>query len=523
MAEGRRRAGGRSARVALREAPLAGAARAVRPGMSGGRFRPLEDRAVADVIDAALGLIEDLGMGQATPEFIEIVTAAGGSYDGTRLRFPRDLVRNMVEIACKEFTLYGWDDSKNVDIGGDRVHFATSGAAVLMLDSGTRRFRHSQLRDLYDCARVADTLDNIHIFVRTVVPRDLTLARDIDINTAYAVMVGTSKPVGTSMFHPDHVHDVVTMFDMALGGEGEFRKRPFAIANNTFVVPPLRFAEDSALALAEQARLGVPINLLSAGQAGATSPAALAGSLTQALAECLAALTCVNLISPGHPCTMGLWPFVSDLRTGAMSGGSGEEAIINAAAAQVVNSLGLPSGVAAGMCDSKLPDNQAGHEKANAITLAANAGANVIYESAGMLASLLSCSLEALVIDNDMLGSIMRTVRGIEVTPESLSTDVIREVVAGPGHFLGHAQTLSLMQTEYTYPEVGNRLSPDDWIDAGARSVDEVAHERVTRILTEHHPNHLDPARDAAIRERFDIRLDRSGPDHVGPEGDRNA
>ena len=104
------------------------------------------------------------------------------------------------------------------------------------------------------------------------------------------------------------------------------------------------------------------------------------------VAECLAALTCVNLLSPGHPCVMGLWPFVSDLRTGAMSGGSGEEAILNAAAAQVVNHLGLPSGVAAGMADSKLPDNQAGHEKGNAIALAANAGANIVYESAGMLA-----------------------------------------------------------------------------------------------------------------------------------------
>jgi trimethylamine--corrinoid protein Co-methyltransferase len=509
MADGRRRAGGRAARVALREAPLEEDARAIRPGMSGGRFRPLDDRAVADVIDAAFGLLEELGMGQATPEFIEVVTAAGGTYDGTRLRFPRDLVRSMIEIACKEFTLHGWDDSKSVHIGGDRVHFATSGAAVMMLDHGTRRFRHSQLQDIYDCARVADTLDNIHIFVRTVVPRDLESARDIDINTAYAVMVGTSKPIGTSMFQPDHVHDVVTMFDMALGGEGEFRKRPFAIANNTFVVPPLRFAEDSALAMAEQARLGMPINLLSAGQAGATSPAALAGSLTQALAECLAALTCVNLISPGHPCTMGLWPFVSDLRTGAMSGGSGEEAIINAAAAQVVNDLGLPSGVAAGMCDSKLPDNQAGHEKANAITLAANAGSNVVFEAAGMLASLMACSLEALVIDNDMLGSIMRTVRGIEVDSSSLSTDVIREVIAGPGHYLGHDQTLSLMQSEYIYPEVGSRLSPDDWVDAGAKSVDEVAHDRVGRILAEHRPSHVDPERDAAIRARFDIRLHR--------------
>ncbi|MGI9585774.1 MAG: trimethylamine methyltransferase family protein, partial [Acidimicrobiia bacterium] len=376
---------------------------------------------------------------------------------------------------------------------------------VLMLDHETERFRHSTVQDVYDTARLGDTLDNIHMFVRMVVARDMELSRDVDINTAYATMIGTSKPQGTSMFEPDHVHEIAAMYDMALGGEGEFRKRPFVMANNTFVVPPLRFAHDSALCMAEQVRVGMPINLLSAGQAGATSPAALAGSLVQALAECLAALTCVNLISPGHPCIMGLWPFVSDLRTGAMSGGSGEEAILNAAAAQVAGSyLGLPVGVAAGMADSKLPDNQAGHEKSLAISLAANAGANIVYESAGMLASLMACSLEAMVIDNDMLGAVNRTVRGIEITPDSLSTEAMRDVVFGAGHFLGHEQTLSIMQSEYTYPLVGDRNSPDDWVDAGAKNVKDVAREYVTRTLESHWPDHVPAENDARIRAAFD-------------------
>ncbi len=503
-----RRAGGRAARVAMREAPPEADARAVWPGMPGGAHKPLSEGQCDDVFEAALGLLADLGMGQATPEIIEAVTANGGRMDDDeRLRFPPDLVKRIVDGACKEFTLHGFDPDRGVEIGGNRVHFCTSGAAVMMLDHETKRFRPSTLADLYDVARIVDTLDNIHVFVRTLVPRDMETAREVDLNTAYAILAGSTKPLGTSMFHPDHVHECVDLFDMALGGEGEFARRPFCIANNTFVVPPLRFAEESALSLIEQARRGMPINLLSAGQAGATSPAALAGSLVQALAECLAGLCAVNLIVPGHPCVLGMWPFVSDLRTGAMSGGSGEEAIINAAAAQVVNYLGLPSGVAAGMADSKLPDNQAGAEKANAITLAANAGANMINETAGMLASIMACSLEALVIDNDMLGSINRTVRGIEITPETLSAQVIADVVHGEGHFLGHSQTLSLMQTEYVYPLIGNRLSPDDWVDAGARLMDDVAHDYVTEVLNRPKPDHLTPEADTRIRDTFPIHL----------------
>lgn len=478
--------------------------------MEGGAYKPLSPAQLEAVFDAALGLLEDLGMGQATPEFVDLVTAAGGWMDDDgRLRFPRSLVQGAIETAAKEFTIHGFDDDSGVEVGGSRVHFATSGAAVMVPD-GAGRFRPSTVSDLYDFARLADTLDHIHMFVRTVVTRDLEDSRDVDLNTAFATMVGTRKPMGVSMFQPEQVHEVVAMFDMALGGEGEFARRPFCQANNTFVVPPLRFAEDSALCMAEQVRVGMPILLLSAGQAGATSPAALAGSLTQALAECLAALTCVNLMAPGHPAILGLWPFVSDLRTGAMSGGSGEEAVLNAAAAQVANYLGLPSGVAAGMADSKVPDAQAGHEKGQSVMLAAQAGANMIYESAGMLASLMVCSPEMMVIDNDMLGSIMRTVRGIEINPEAISARAIAEVASGPGHFLGHPQTLSIMQSEYIYPEVGDRQSPDDWLDAGGRSVDQVAADYVARTLANHRPDHVPAGRIAKIRDAFPIALDLS-------------
>jgi trimethylamine--corrinoid protein Co-methyltransferase len=483
--------------------------RAVRPGQLGGAYQPLTDADCVRVYETALTLLEELGMGDPIPEFIEAVTSAGGFLDeNDRLRYPRHVVEQAIETAAKSWVWHGIDEDRSIELSDRKVHFGTAGAAVLMLDHETQRFRRSTTADLFDLARLADTLDNIHFFARPVVTGDAETSRELDANTAYATMAGTTKPIGTSYFRPEHVYESVEMFDLVLGGEGEFRRRPIVCANNTFVVPPLRFSIDSAECMVAQVRTGMPINLLSAGQAGATSPAALAGSLAQSLAECLAALTSVNLLSPGHPCVMGLWPFVSDLRTGAMSGGSGEEAVLAAGAAQVANWLGLPSGVPAGMADSKVADAQAGHEKGLTVALAANAGANLVYESAGMLASLLACSLEMMVIDNDLLGAVNRTVRGIDVTDDSLAAEVIADVVAGAGHFLGHEQTLNLMQREYLYPEVGDRLSPDDWVDAGATTVAERARHRVETTLASHYPRHLSPAVDARIRERLPILLD---------------
>ena len=504
----RRRSGGRAGRIAERQAAPAADARPVRPGLLGGRYAPLGDSDMQQIYDTALRLLEDTGMGTPIPEFTQVVTDAGGRLDADgRLHYPRGLIERGIELSAKEWIWHGFDDDKSIHVGGNRVHYGTAGAAVLIYDCETNRFRPSTIADVYDCARLVDSFEHVHFFGRTCVARDLEDPRDLDLSTAYAVLTGTSKPSGSAWFDPRHVHEAVEMFDLALGAPGEFAKRPFFVGYNTFVVPPMRFAEEANKCMVAQVETGMPVQLLSAGQAGATAPAALAGALVQGLAECLAGLCNVNLMKPGHPCVMGLWPFVSDLRTGAMSGGSGEEAVLNAAAAQLLNWIGLPSGVPASMTDSKVPDSQSGYEKGLTVGLAANAGANLIMESAGMLASLLACSPEQLVIDNDMMGAVNRTVRGIEVDEGTLSAHVIDEVIAGPGHFLGSAQTLSLMQTEYVYPIIGDRDSPENWTDAGGLHALQVAHRRARQVLSEHYPDHVSAEVDARIREAFPIRL----------------
>ena len=284
---------------------------------------------------------------------------------------------------------------------------------------------------------------------------------DLDINTMYACLAGTQKHVGTSMVEPGHVDECLQILHVLAGGEDKWRERPFVSQSNCFVVPPMKFAEDACRCLEAAARGGMPVLLLSAAQAGATSPAALAGTVVQAVAECLAGLVYINCVVPGAIAIWGPWPFVSDLRTGAMSGGSGEQALITSGCAQMGHFYNLTVGSAAGMCDSKLPDMQAGYEKGVTAGISAMTGINLLYESAGMHASLLGFCLESLLIDNDMLGSINRNVRGIEVNEDTLSLEVIAQVcIDGPGHYLGNEQTLALMQKDYVYPQVAEPHEP---------------------------------------------------------------
>jgi trimethylamine--corrinoid protein Co-methyltransferase len=302
------------------------------------------------------------------------------------------------------------------------------------------------------------------------------------------------------------------MLHMIAGGEDKWRARPFVSQSNCFVVPPMKFAYDACKCLEVAVHGGMPVLLLSAGQAGATAPASLAAALVQEVAECLAGLVYVNALKPKAPAIFGTWCFVSDLRTGAMSGGSPEQALLSAASAQLSRFYDLTGGTASGMSDAKLPDAQSGYEKAYNHALVGNSGANLIYESAGMLASLLGFSLESLLIDNDIIGAVQRTIRGIEVDDESISLDTMRQVcLEGPGHYLGSDQTLKLMQRDYLYPQIGDRSSPNQWVEQGRPTLLDRASTKLNSILASHYPTHIPAAIDEAIRQQFPVRLPVEG------------
>jgi trimethylamine--corrinoid protein Co-methyltransferase len=480
----------------------------ISPGMVGGRYKPLTDSEVLRIHALVVQLLSELGLSQVTPSLEARAVAAGCKVDDAgRLRFPAALVEDVIAKSRRKFTLHGIDPAHDIEIGGCRVHTGTGGAAPTIMDFATGKYRESTVADLYDIARLVDSLDNIHWYHRSIVARDAPTILDLDMNTTYACLSGTSKSIAVSYTDGNSVRAVQPMLDAVAGGEGRHRQRPFCTAVCCHVVPPMRFATESCDALEAAVLAGMPILLVSAGQAGATAPAALAGSVAQACAEVLAGLVLCHIIDPNCRGIFAAWPFVSDLRTGAMSGGSGEQALLSAACAQMANFYDLPNSVPAGMTDSKLPDAQSGGEKGYTISLAAQAGATMIHECAGMQGSLMGTTFEGYVLDDDLLGAILRTIKGIDVSEDALSFEVIRDTVMGAGHYLGHTQTFARMRSDYVYPEIADRRSIGEWEKAGSRDARELARDRTRTILAEHYPRHVSEATDAAIRSHYNIIL----------------
>jgi len=504
-----RREGGRSARRSKRGAQTS--SQAIWAGVSGGRYRPLSENAMDQVHKGALELLATLGISNVPQKLRDIVLPKGCHMnEHDRLCFPKDLMEDIIANAARSFVVHargsraGKDD---IECSGSKVHFATSGSAVTTFEPETRTYRASTLQDVYDFTRLTDKLENIHMVGDTVVPTDVTDDYEHDLNIPYAMMKGTEKPLCFAFRSADSIKPALEMFDMVLGGEGRFRKQPFAIFGGCPIVSPLRFGLENLEIMMEASRLGLTSDLAVAPQSGATAPAPLAGILAQVIAETLSCLAVVNLINPGCPMAFAAWPFITDLRTGSFTGGSGEEALLSSAAVQMGKYYDLPNSVAAGMTDSKIPDVQHGFEKGITLVLAAMAGANRVCEASGMMGSLMGCSFESLVIDDEILGMVLRATRGIEVNDDTLSLDVIKESVIDPGHFLGHNQTLEYIETEYFYPALSDRGPSATWEQEGSVDLYERSRKVVKDILENHNPVYIDPEIDKAIRSKYPILL----------------
>jgi trimethylamine--corrinoid protein Co-methyltransferase len=510
-----RRSGGRRARRALRGAPLAAEIKPVRAGESGGRYRPLSESDIAAVDENIFRILDEIGFNEATPHCIETCTAAGATLgDDGRLRMSRKLVENALQQAEHKLILYAQDPAQDLKVSRTRVHFSTAGAAVMIADTVNNRYRDSTAQDLYDMARIADTCEHIHMFQRSCVPRDIVDSYQMDLNTTYCCVAGTGKHVGASWARHTHLEKTLEMLHIIAGGEAAWRARPFVSQSSCFVVPPMKFAPEALECLRVAVEAGMPVLLLTAGQAGATTPACLAGAVSQAWAEVLGGLVYVNAIKPGAPAIAGVWPFISDLRTGAMSGGSPEQGLLSAACAQMGVHYDLPFGTACGMTDSKFPDFQGGAERAQTLLAPALSGANIVYESAGMYASLLGACPESLLLDNDVLGATLRIVRGIEVNEKTLGFENMKEVcLGGEGHYLGSEQTLEVMQSEYIYPDFSDRTSPNVWKENGKPVLLDKAVSKKDEILASHFPKHISDETDAKLREQFPIFL---SPESMG-------
>jgi trimethylamine--corrinoid protein Co-methyltransferase len=472
------------------------------PAQLGGQLRLFNSQEVDAIHEGVVKLLSEVGMQVKSKQAFEIFEKHGAWVDPATeiVKIPRDMLENAIKTAPSKIIIHGREEKHDAVLEKNRVHFGTGGTVMYALDFETGERRVTNTHDLRDLARLVDALDNISFYVIHTYPADVA-EEDVDVNRFYWAITNTAKPIMGGMYTMKGLREAIKVSEMVAGGADKLRERPF-VSFITLMVSPLVMDWHYTDFLIEVAKKGLPLAVPSEPLAGATAPVTLAGTITINLAETLAGLTLAQLVNPGCPAFIGTTSSIMDMNTGTYVAGAIESSIINAGIAQMAQYYDLPLYATGGQSDAKLNDAQAGYESAcQAMTLGLS-GANWIHDAAGLLENCTTVSYEKTVIDNEILGNVIRVLKGVEVNKETLAIDIIREVEPA-GNFLAHEHTARNFRQEFYIPQVADRWNRITWSEKGSLDTHARAHRIAEKILKEHRAAPMDKKVQAEIRQMF--------------------
>jgi trimethylamine---corrinoid protein Co-methyltransferase len=255
--------------------------------------------------------------------------------------------------------------------------------------------------------------------------------------------------------------------------------------------------------LIELLEAGLPASFAPMAMVAGTAPGTLAGTLAQENAEILAGVVISQVLAPGAPVMYGGIPHAMDPRTGICAFGSPEQGLMAVAMVELARFYGFPVYVNVGLTDAKLPDAQAGIEKAGSLILGLLAGADT-FGHAGICGTDHAASLSWLLLDHELLAYAQRVARGFNLSATTLATDVVERV--GPaGHFLAEEHTAQHYRQELWLPgPAWTRQAWDAWENEGGTAMADRLAADAQRLLATHQP----PRADQALAHELDAIVD---------------
>ena len=428
-----------------------------RPGIAASLYKPLSESDVEKVAGAALRVLEESGMQVFTETGREALRQAGAAVDESTctVKFPRAMVEDAVASNPSSITLHSRDGNTDCVLEKNRVHYGTGGTAIYVHDPDTGERRPSTVADVILNARFVEALENIHLFTINVFPNDVENRDHIDVNRFFHAFDHTRKHVMGGIYSMQGCRDVVEMAETIAGGAEALRERPF-VSFITLIISPFKIDGHYGDMTCYLADRGLPVVVPTEPICGTTAPVTLAGNVLTHIAETLGGIAMVQSVRKGAPGICGSVGSITNLRTMDHVGGAIERAMINAAVSQMAQHFEIPLYSTGGTTDAKAVDIQAAYESAMSSLLVAMSGANYIHDIAGLMETDLTVSYEKLVMDNEILGMCQRVLRGVEVSDETLATDLI--VAKGPGcDYLTEEHTLEYMRGEFFDPQLANR------------------------------------------------------------------
>jgi trimethylamine--corrinoid protein Co-methyltransferase len=446
----------------------------------------LSKNELSSIHSATLDILEKTGVRVDEENALKLLKDAGARVDFKEkiVKIPRGLIEEMTKKARKQVTLCGRDPKHDVVLGKGQVHVMTESTGINVLDMNTGAVRTATKKDVEDSARLADALENIHIYSIMVDALDYQPEEIMSLEEIDAMLNNTEKHIDTGALGTALTRDMIAMAAAVVGGYEELKKRPIIDFMQT-PVSPLIHERKNTEGLLLCAKHEVPIIVLNMAQAGGTAPMTLAGLLSQINAEVLSGMLMAYLVNRNVPLVYGTTSIVLNQKfsSGPSIFGLVEEGLISTASAQLAKYYGFPCVVGAGFGARATSDSrEVSFLAALTFVFPALVGADILY-GVGLIDEAKTLAYEEMVAGNEVAGMVLRGVRGFEVNDETLAEELINKIGHG-GNFLYEKHTLQNLTREVFIPKIFDKPTLKDVLRS--------AREKAKQILATHQPEPLD-------------------------------
>ncbi len=497
MADGarRRRAGGRAANLDRRSQELFKQMPWRVPRNTDRPTEPLDEDGVRRIHDAAMRVLEEVGIEFLNEEACDLFREAGCTVVGTNVKMGRDWVMEMVAKAPSSFTLTPRNEARQLTIGDGHIVFGNVSSPPNYMDleigkkvPGTRAQNQNLLKltQHFNCIHFAGGYP--------VEPVDLHPSiRHLDV--LFDKLTMTDKVMHAYSLGKERIEDVMEMVKIASGlTEEAFQASP-RMYTNINSTSPLKHDQPMIDGCLRMIRRGQAVVVAPFTLAGAMAPVTMAGAVVLSIAEALSAIALFQWVKPGCPCVIGTFTSNVDMKTGAPAFGTPEYMRATQMTGKMARFYGLPMR-ASGVCAANVPDGQAMWETCHSLWSAVQSGTNMVYHAAGWLEGGLIACPEKFVMDCEVLQMILRYFEPevVATGPEELAVDVIKEV--GPnGHYFGIQHTQDRYESAFYQPFVSDWSNYEAFEAKGGIWTAERAHHLFKQIVANYEAPPMDGAR----------------------------
>ncbi len=453
---------------------------------------------VRKIHDATLWIIEKVGVKFPSQRALDIWQAHGAEVDRDRqiVRARGELIEQALRHCPPVYPLAARRPDQDLPLDGNHVYVGTDGCGVEVLDLHTGLRRTSNLQDVREIARLADTTEEVAFHWVPVSAQDMP-PETRGLHEIKAIWENSTKHVQTeSIYSEREARAAIEMASIIAGGAQELRKRP-VLSLMQCTAPPLGQDGGSLEAALLAAKAGIPTGFMTMAACLTTGPATMAGNLAVGNAEVIAGTALLQLAYPGAPVFYAAAQTASDIRNGAYTGGGPEDFLFGAATNLLSDFYNIPLSMGSFATGAKEPNWQAGLENSLSTFMASVVMSDMLL-GVGFLHGSRIWSYAQMMMDCEIFSIVHKMMQGILVDDETLALEAIAAV--GPkGNYLAQKHTRRHMHDLFM-PEFMDRRPYNEW-EQKKDDARDWALAKARRLLAGHQPEPLD--------SRMSLELDK--------------